>query len=49
MAKAKKTTISASSLYKEKPKKTRSGVHAKTKSSRLKQSKNYQKLSVGQG
>ena len=47
--KKKSTAISASSLYKEKPKKRRPGVHAKTKSSKLKQSKNYVKLSVGQG
>ena len=49
MAKVKKTTLSASSLYKEKPKKRRPGIHAKTKTSKLKQSKNYKKLSVGQG
>jgi hypothetical protein len=49
MAKAKKTSISASSLYKEKPKRKRPGIHAKTKTSKLKQSKNYKKLSVGQG
>lgn len=49
MAKAKKTTLSASSLYKVKPKKRRPGIHAKTKTSKLKQSKNYKKLSVGQG
>ena len=40
MAKAKKTTLSASSLYTVKPKKRRPGIHAKTKSSKLKQSKN---------
>ena len=40
---------SASSLYKEKPKVRRPGVHAKTKSSKLKQSRNYQKASRGQG
>jgi hypothetical protein len=49
MAKAKKTSISASSLYKEKPKRKRPGIHAKTKTSKLKQSKNYKKLLVGQG
>lgn len=42
-------TISASSLYKEKPKVNRPGVHAKTKSSKLKQSKNYHKAYRGQG
>jgi len=50
MAAAKsKKTISASSLYKEKPKKSRKGVHAKTKMSKNKNSTNYKKLSVGQG
>jgi len=33
----------------EKPKKRRKGVHAKTKFSKLKSSKNYKKLSRGQG
>ena len=47
----KKTTkvISNSASFKEKPKVSRPGVHAKTKSSKLKQSKNYQKVSRGQG
>jgi hypothetical protein len=45
MAKAK---ITASSLYKAKPKKKRKGIHAKTKMSKNKGSKNYVKLSVGQ-
>jgi hypothetical protein len=48
-AKTKKTSISASSLYKSKPKVRRPGIHSKTKTSKLKQSKNYKKLSVGQG
>ncbi len=48
-AKSKKTSISASSLYKEKPKKSRKGIHAKTKMSKNKTSKNYVKVSVGQG
>jgi hypothetical protein len=48
-AKSKKTTLSASSLYKVKPKKSRKGIVAKTKSSKTKTSKNYKKLSVGQG
>lgn len=47
--KKKTTTLSASSLYKEKAKKRRPGIHAKTKSSKLKGSKNYKKTSVGQG
>lgn len=47
--KSKKTSISASTLYKEKPKKKRPGIHAKSKTSKLKQSKNYRKISVGQG
>jgi hypothetical protein len=46
MAKAKSQTIATK---KEKPKVSRPGVHAKTKISKLKQSKNYKKLSVGQG
>jgi hypothetical protein len=47
--KKKSTSISASSLYKEKPKKSRKGIHAKTKMSKNKGSKNYVKVSVGQG
>ncbi len=46
MAKAK-TSISFS--YHEKPKKSRKGVHAKTKSSKNKNSKNYRKSYGGQG
>jgi hypothetical protein len=45
----KSKTTSSSSLHKDKPKVSRPGVHAKTKSSKLKQSKNYVKLSRGQG
>jgi len=48
-AKSKKTSVSASSLYKLKPKKSRKGIHAKTKMSKNKNSKNYIKTSVGQG
>ena len=48
-AKSKKTSVSASSLYKLKPKKSRKGIHAKTKMSKHKNSKNYTKISVGQG
>jgi len=44
----KKSTISASSLYKDKPKKKRKGIHAKTKMSKSKGSKNYHKVNVGQ-
>ena len=47
--KKKSTSLSASSLYKEKAKKTRKGIHAKTKMSKNKNSKNYIKVSVGQG
>jgi hypothetical protein len=46
MAKAKS---SFSSTFKAKSKVSRPGVHAKTKTSKLKQSKHYKKLSVGQG
>jgi len=35
--------------YLAKPKKKRPGVHAKSKSSKLKSSKNYQKAYKGQG
>lgn len=46
MAKAK----SASTVVKEvKPKVSRPGVHAKSKTSKLKGSKNYKKLYGGQG
>jgi hypothetical protein len=50
MATKKSTKVtSTSSLFKEKAKVSRPGVHAKTKSSKLKQSKNYHKASRGQG
>lgn len=45
MAKAKQTSLS---IY-EKPNITRPGVHAKTKTSRLKSSKLYKKAYRGQG
>lgn len=45
--KAKST--SASSMVHDKPKVSRPGIHAKTKSSKLKQSKNYTKTYRGQG
>jgi hypothetical protein len=34
---------------KEKKKVSRPGVHSKTKASKLKSSKNYKKLNIGQG
>ena len=37
------------SAYIDKPRKKRPGVHAKTKTSKLKSSKNYKKLYRGQG
>lgn len=46
MAKAK---ISLTSSFHKKPKVKRPGIHAKTKSSRSKNAKNYVKLSRGQG
>jgi len=46
MAKAKSNTV-VSKI--EKPPVRRKGVHAKTKTSKLKSSKNYVKLSRGQG
>jgi len=46
MAKAK---AAPSSVKVEKPKVSRPGVHAKTKTSALKSSKNYKKLYRGQG
>ena len=50
MAKAKtKTSSKVISIYKEKSKKTRPGVHSKTKTSKLKQSRNYKKKYRGQG
>ena len=51
MAPSKKSSgkSSAASLFKVKPKIARPGVHAKTKASKLKSSKNYLKRSRGQG
>lgn len=47
---AKKSTTSASSrTYLAKPKKKRAGVHAKSKTSSNKRSKNYSKRYNGQG
>ena len=47
--KTSKSSSSFSSKHREKSKVTRPGVHAKTKTSKHKQSKNYKKLSRGQG
>jgi len=46
MAKLKAQTAIS---FKEKPKVSRPGVHAKTQTSKLKSSKNYRKLYRGQG
>ena len=48
MAKVK-TKTSSVKVFQVKPKRRRPGVHAKTKSSKLKSSKNYSKRYVGQG
>jgi hypothetical protein len=50
MAKVTKSkSSSAVSMKKDKPKVSRPGIHAKTKTSKLKQSKNYKKKYRGQG
>jgi hypothetical protein len=46
---AKKTTSSASVQFKAKPRKKRPGIHAKSKTSMLKSSKNWKKGNRGQG
>ena len=46
---AKKTTKVNFIEFKKKPKISRKGVHAKTKQSKNKNSKNYKKPYVGQG
>lgn len=46
---AKKDKSSSVKVWSAKPKVSRPGVHAKTKSSKMKTSRNYQKLSRGQG
>jgi len=46
MAKAKSTSVI---IKREKKKVSRKGIHAKTKQSKNKNSKNYKKISVGQG
>jgi len=49
MAKIKKTDGAGGSKFKEKGKKKRPGVHAKSKTSKLKTSKNYKKKYKAQG
>ena len=46
---AAKAKISATSMFIRKPKVKRPGIHAKSKVSLNKQSKNYKKLYTGQG
>lgn len=46
---AKKTTTTTISTFRDKPKVTRPGVHAKTKTSKNKLSKNYKKPYKSQG
>jgi hypothetical protein len=46
---AAKTKTSSATSYIAKPKRKRPGVHAKSKTSKLKNSKNYKKLYIGQG
>ena len=48
MAKAK-TKSASFATYKSRPKVSRPGVHAKTKTSKHKSSRNYKKLYRGQG
>ncbi len=46
---AKKTSSNTVRQFEKRSKKKRKGVHAKTKCSKLKGSKNYKKLYSGQG
>jgi hypothetical protein len=46
---AVKSKTSSVNSYIAKPRKKRPGVHAKSKTSKLKNSKNYKKLYIGQG
>lgn len=46
---AVKNKNNSSDSIREKTKKKRPGVHAKSKTSKLKSSKNYKKLNKGQG
>jgi hypothetical protein len=48
MSKSKKSTDNSNS-FRFKPKKVNKGIHSKTKQSKNKKSKNYQKLYIGQG
>jgi hypothetical protein len=45
-AKAKNSSVTS---YVAKPKRKRPGVHAKSKTSKIKNSRNYKKLYIGQG
>jgi hypothetical protein len=46
---AKKTSTSTVKQFEKRSKRKRKGIHAKTKCSKLKGSKNYKKLYSGQG
>ena len=46
---AKLKTQSTAAAFRSRPKRKRPGVHAKSKTSKLKSSKNYRKRKVGQG
>lgn len=45
----KKSSLTSVKLFRKKTKKSRPGVHSKTKNSKLKGSKNYKKKYRGQG
>ena len=46
---AAKIKLQTASSHRENPKRKRKGIHAKTKMSKNKNSKNYKKISIGQG
>jgi len=46
---AKKTSTNTVKQFEKRSKRKRKGIHAKTKASKLKGSKNYKKLYTGQG
>jgi ribosomal protein L44E len=46
---AKKTSTSTVNQFAKRAKRKRPGIHSKSKYSKLKGSKNYKKLNVGQG
>jgi len=46
---AKKTSTNTVRQFVKRAKRKRPGIHAKTKYSKLKKSRNYKKLNVGQG